>query len=85
MGLATTAHSRPDRILPSLKRRSRNYFQLGTFEQRSARASSDGAKIFEFEKEADDPFGLDAFLHKAKQASSSKRKDDDGRDRRDDR
>merc|ERR1712038_1602349 len=39
----------------------------------------------QFEKEADDPFGLDAFLHKAKQASSSKRKDDDGRDRRDDR
>ena len=57
----------------------------GALGRRAARAFSASEKPFEFEKEADDPFGLDAFLHKAKQASSSKRKDDDGRDRRDDR
>jgi len=37
----------------------------------------------QFEKEADDPFGLDAFLDTAKRAS--KRKDDDGDRRREDR
>lgn len=37
----------------------------------------------QFEKEADDPFGLDAFLDTAKKAS--KRKDEDGDRRRDDR
>ena len=37
----------------------------------------------QFEKEADDPFGLDAFLDTAKKAS--KRKDEDGDRRREDR
>jgi len=50
-----------------------------------AAGGSSRAGPVQFEKEADDPFGLDAFLHKAKQASSNKRKDDDGRERRDDR
>merc|ERR550525_846817 len=50
-----------------------------------AAGGSSRAGPVQFEKETDDPFGLDDFLHKAKQASSNKRKDDDGRERRDDR
>merc|ERR1711974_596148 len=39
-----------------------------------AAGGSSRAGPVQFEKEADDPFGLDAFLHKAKQASSNKRR-----------
>jgi len=45
-----------------------------------AAGGSSRAGPVQFEKEADDPFGLDAFLDTAKRAS--KRKDDDGGDRR---
>merc|ERR1719153_2056049 len=48
-----------------------------------ATGGSSRAGPVQFEKEADDPFGLDAFLDTAKRAS--KRKDDDGDRRREDR
>ena len=48
-----------------------------------AAGGSSRAGPVQFEKEADDPFGLDEFLDTAKKAS--KRKDDDGDRRREDR